>query len=491
MNSKRTKLAAAIGALTLGAALSSPAFASSHREAPFLTTMPKVDGTDFYMFRSYEEGREDYVTIVANYQPLQDAYGGPNYFDLQDEALYEIHLDQNGDAQEDLTFSFQFDTEVQDLALTIDGLSVSVPLKNIGQIGPGASDTSALNVKQTYSITHIEGDRRSGFKTALENQMDGSEVFPKPADNIGNKSIPDYEAYARMHIHQLALPGCATTGKVFVGQRKDPFVVNLGEIFDLVNLNPLGETDARPNTIDDKNVTSIVMELPIDCITNDTETVIGAWTTASVRQAQIINPSPNFDNEKPSSYVGGPWTQVSRLGMPLVNEVVIGLKDKDRFNASEPNSDSQFATYVTHPTMPELLEILFSGTAVAPNLFPRTDLVEAFLTGVTGLNQPANVVASEMLRLNTATAVTAADEQDNLGVLGGDLAGFPNGRRPGDDVVDSVLRVAMGALIADEETAPNRAAPLTDGATVSADDFDLVFPYLVSPLAGSLSEEME
>tara|TARA_R110001599_G_scaffold58734_5_gene162608 strand:- start:771 stop:2243 length:1473 start_codon:yes stop_codon:yes gene_type:complete len=478
-------LTAAIGAITLGAALTSPTMASSHREAPFLTGMPKVDGTDFYMFRSYEDGREDYVTIVANYQPLQDAYGGPNYFDLQDNALYEIHLDQNGDAIEDLTFSFQFFTELQDIALNIEGNSVSVPLKNIGQIGPDVGDTGSLNVKQKYSITQIEGDRRQGTRTSVLNQLDDSSMFARPADNIGTKSIPDYEAYAAAHINDVMIPGCATSGKVFVGQRQDPFVVNLGEIFDLVNLNPLGAPDARPNVIADKNVTSIVMELPISCITNGSEPVIGAWTTASIRQAQIINPYPNYDNGQGSSVVGGAWTQVSRLGMPLVNEVVIGLKDKDRFNTSEPKDDGQFATYVTHPTMPELLEILFPGTAVAPNLFPRTDLVSAFLTGVSGVNQPANVVGSEMLRLNTSIAPTVAAEQNNLGVLGGDLAGFPNGRRPGDDVVDSVLRVAMGALIADEEVAPNRTAPLTDGATVSAQDFTTQFPYLISPIPGA------
>lgn len=485
MKLRLNTLTAAIGALTLGAALTSPIMASSHREAPFLTGMPKVDGTDFYMFRSYEEGREAYVTLVANYLPLQDGYGGPNYFDLQENALYEIHLDQNGDAIEDLTFSFRFFTETQDLALNIEGNSVSVPLKNIGQIGPDVGDTGSLNVKQTYSITQIEGDRRQGTRTSVVNQLDGSSMFARPADNIGTKSIPDYDVYATAHIHEVSIPGCETTGKVFVGQRQDPFAVNLGEIFDLVNLNPLGAPDARPNAIADKNVTSIVMELPISCVTNGMEPVIGAWTTASIRQAQIINPSPNFDNGKASSVVGGAWTQVSRLGMPLVNEVVIGLKDKDRFNTSEPKDDGQFATYVTHPTMPELLEILFPGTAVAPNLFPRTDLVEAFLTGVTGVNQPANVVGSEMLRLNTTTVPTVAAEQNNLGVLGGDLAGFPNGRRPGDDVVDSVLRVAMGALIADEEVAPNRAAPLTDGATVSAQDFTAQFPYLVAPIPGA------
>jgi hypothetical protein len=174
------------------------------------------------------------------------------------------------------------------------------------------------------------------------------------------------------------------------------------------------------------------------------------------------------------------------LSAPLVNEVVIGLKDKDRFNASQPRDDSQFATYVTNPTLPELLEILFSGVAVAPNLFPRTDLVAAFLTGVQGLNQPANVRPAEMMRLNTSIVAKPAATQHTLGVLGGDTSGFPNGRRPGDDVVDIELRVAMGALISDATIAPNNTAPLTDGTPVSAADFDERFPYLRSPNPGAM-----
>ena len=459
--------------------------ASSHREAPFITSMPKVDGTDFYMFRSYEPGREDYVTLIADYLPLQDAYGGPNYFDLDKKAVYEIHIDNDGDAVEDITFQFGFRDVFKDLALNINGEKVSVPLKNIGSIGPDRTDTDNLNVRQEYRIVQVNGDRRRGHRSLVVNARDGNHIFRKPADNIGTKSINDYRAYADDHIYDIAMEGCAGEGRVFVGQRKEPFVVNLGEVFDLVNLNPLGALDAKPNTIADKNVTSIVMELPIACLTNGNEAVIGAWTTASVRQAHIINPRPSFDAGKPAEYVGGAWTQVSRLGMPLVNEVVIGLKDKDRFNASEPKDDNQFATYVTNPTVPELLEILFPGVAVAPNLFPRTDLVSAFLTGVDGLNQPSNVKPAEMLRLNTAIAPTPLYDQETLGVLSGDLAGFPNGRRPGDDVVDSVLRVAMGALIPDSSIAPNNNAPLTDGAAVSAADFNNAFPYLLTPVAGA------
>ena len=489
--SKRVTSAATIFSIALGLAGAATmmsintAHASSHREAPFITSAPKVDGSDFYMFRSYETGREGYITLVANYLPLQDAYGGPNYFDLETNALYQIHIDNNGDAIEDITFSFNFESQLKDLQLNIAGTDVSVPLKNIGIIGPGVADTGALNGTQSYNLDVIYGDRRTGSSMPVVDQATGSNTFVKPADYIGSKSIPGYSGYAATHIYDVSIPNCSGSGKVFVGQRQESFSVNLGEVFDLVNLNPLGAVDGETNILADKNVTSLVLEVPIDCVTAGDEDVIGGWTTASLRQAQVLNPFPNFDDGDAPSVVGGAWAQVSRLGMPLVNEVIIGLKDKDRFNASEPKDDTQFANYVTNPTFPALLEILFPGTAVAPNLYPRTDLVAAFLTGLDGLNQPASIVGSEMLRLNTGIDPTTVTSQNKLGVLGGDLAGFPNGRRPGDDVVDAVLRVAMGALITDSTIAPNNTAPLTDGADISAQDFGDSFPYLNAPLPGA------
>ncbi len=477
---KKAGLAAAIAA----SCIMSGVQASSHREAPSITEKPKVDASDFYMFRSYETGRENYVTFIANYLPLQDAYGGPNYFDLDSDALYEIHVDNNGDAVEDITFQFRFSDIVADLKVPVNGVMVSVPLKNINAVGPTAEDTAAVNVRQEYRVSIVRGDRRTGAEFFVGNADDGGTVFRKPLDNIGNKSIDDYASYAGDHIYTASIPGC-DDGRVFVGQRKEGFAVNLGEIFDLVNTNPLGPVDGETNTLDDKNVTSLALEVPISCLTTGGDDVIGAWTTASQRQARVLNPSPTSTGIG-ASREGGAWTQVSRLGMPLVNEVVIGLKDKDRFNASEPKDDGQFATYVTNPTLPELLEILFSGTAVAPNQFPRTDLVAAFLTGLSGLNQPTSVTASEMLRLNTTVAPISAATQENLGALAGDVAGFPNGRRPGDDVVDIALRVVMGALIEDATVAPNNTAPLTDGAFVDSSFFDDTFPYLTTPLAGSL-----
>jgi hypothetical protein len=480
---------------TLAGALAPAALASSHREAPFLTQSPKVDGTDFYMFRSYEAGRASFVTLIADYVPLQDAYGGPNYFEMDPNALYEIHIDNNGDAKEDLTFQFRFNNTNKDTKLTVGGKAVSIPLViNGGAIaGPNAA---GANVRETYTVNVVRGDRRTGTRAAVTNAADGGTTFDKPLDNIGNKSIPNYAAYAAAHVYNVNIPGCSTPARMFVGQRKDPFVVNLGETFDLVNIKaPATEfaANAEKAAKDDlalKNVTSIEIEVASACLTasGSTDPVIGGWTTASVRQGRLLNPTPN--SSAPSKE-GGAWTQVSRLGMPLVNEVVIGLKDKDTFNASKPSGDAQFADYVTNPTLPALIEILYGNAgAKAPTNFPRNDLVAAFLTGVTGLNQPAKVTAAEMLRLNTTTPAVAMGSQNRLGVIGGDNAGFPNGRRPGDDVVDIALRVVMGKLCTlnlgcAPADAPAGGLHFTDGAYLDDSYFTSGFPYLKTPIAGS------
>ncbi len=482
-------------ALCATAAFGSMAQASSHREAPFITTIPKVDGTDFYMFNSYEPGRSGFVTLIADYLPLQDAYGGPNYFALDPDALYEIHIDNNADAVEDITFQFRFKNTLRDITLPVGGKNVSIPLIQAG--GISGQNPAALNVRETYSVDVVRGDRRGGAHTSLTNAADGSATFEKPLDYVGDKTFTSktaYEAYATAHTYSVKIPGCAD-GRMFVGQRKDPFAVNLGKIFDLINLNPLGAPNGGTNIIDNKNVTSLILEVPVSCLTTGSSPIIGGWTTASMRQARLLSGNPAAGHQT-SGKNGGAWVQVSRLGMPLVNEVVIGLKDKDKFNSSKPKDDAQFADYVTNPTLPALIQILFPS-APAPTNFPRTDLVAAFLTGVAGVNQPAGVKASEMLRLNTSIAPTVAAAQNNLGVLGGDNAGFPNGRRPGDDVVDASLRVAMGVLCVATGTtdtlrvgcrpsdAPAGSAALTDGATQNAGQFGTAFPYLTTPLSGS------
>ncbi len=503
MSFNRLAIATAIASLSLAAQ------ASSHREAPFIAQHPSVDGTDFYMFRSYESGRSGYVTLLSNYVPLQDSYGGPNYFALNPNALYEVEIDNNGDGVEDLTFQFRFGNHYEGLTVDVgDGLKLPIPILNL----PPNGNTPTLNRSESYTLNVVRGQRRKGTVQVVSNADDGSTTFTKPVDNIGTKSIPDYGRYAGQYIDSINIPGCSAPGRVFVGQRKEGFAVNLGETFDLVNLNPLGSTSGSANTIDDKNITTLALELPIACVTADgkdasnTNTpVIGAWTTSSLRQSRVMNPQPqgpsSEDGKIGPEVAGGAWTQVSRLSSPLVNELVIGITDKDRFNGSEPKDDAQFANYVTNPTLAVLLNALFGDAAKVPPT-PRNDLVEAFLTGVPGVNQPAGVKPAEMMRLNVTLPATPAASQNTLGALqcfdndgnlntgnpGCDPAGFPNGRRPGDDVVDIELRVMEGALLGAAD--PNRQhdgshPTYTDGVSLSAADFDSSFPYLKAPIPGS------
>jgi Domain of unknown function (DUF4331) len=529
--------ALALAALSTLGTLALPVLASSHREAPFITTSPKVDATDFYMFRSYEADRSDYVTLIANYVPLQDAYGGPNYFAMDPNALYEIHLDNNGDAKEDITFQFRFKNTLSNggkgFELPIGDKMVASPLIQFGGVsGAAGSSTSNLNLNETYSVNIVKGDRRKGAVSAVTKAAGGAS-FEKPVDYIGVKTLGNpaaYETYAALHRHDIKLPSsiCPAgkdTGRVFVGQRQDGFAVALGPIFDLVNatagqlLDPNLKNAFAATSIQDKNVTSIAIEVHKDCLTAGTETIIGGWTTASLRQGRLLSGAPKSGHQTTDKN-GGAWTQVSRLGNPLVNEVVIGLKDKDKFNASKPVNDAaNFATYVTNPTLPALLGIVLVGdpAGVAPTNLPRTDLVTTFLTGINtnlgangtsfNLNQPTNVVASEMLRLNTAVAPVAAANQNRLGVVGSllgdksDLAGFPNGRRPKDDVVDIALIAMLGGLCVANTDAnalgfgtacKPSVAPLGasvfgihDGVDQAVVPFLSGFPYLNTPNGGT------
>ena len=505
--------------------MASATWASSHREAPLITEMPKVDATDFYMFNSYEPGREGFVTLIANYLPLQDAYGGPNYFTMDPDALYEIHVSNDDDPEEEISFQFRFKNSQKNIALDIDGKDVAIPLRYAGPIGPGKNDVASLNEHEMYQVSVVYGDRRDGDKYIVTNANNNEKWIRKPIGNVGNKTLPNYASYADEHITEVNIPNCGV-GRIFVGQRREGFAVNLGKIFDLVNTVPI-EANAFPgginqsplnNVVRDKNITSIALEVPASCLVSATGNSIGAWTTASLKKARILNSrgvSTRHSRKLNAERHTGGWVQVSRLGMPLVNEVVIGLRDKDLFNRSEPKNDAQFANYVTNPTLPALLNILFKdavnttlGTEIpdlAPINFPRNDLVTTFLTGFAGVNQISGV--GEMLRLNTAIPATEIGSQHNFGVAGGDLAGFPNGRRPGDDVVDVALRVVMGALCHDlplgangegvnlllcgenAEEAKNKAVvgnvPFTDGAPVSDVDFMNRFPYLTTPVAGS------
>lgn len=526
----KIKTSAVVYGILLGSTiLTSPvAFASSHREAPGISGMPRVDGTDFYMFNSYEPSRTGFVTLIANYIPDQSPYAGPNYYTLDNNAIYEIMIDNDGDAEEDVTFQFDFSTALlggEGFKLNIgnegETVSQAIPLRQYGPIENLGDAT--INEAETYTVTMITGDRRSGNRTVLAGP-NGNGSFTKPIDNIGEKTLPDYAAYANQHIHALNME-CGT-GKVFVGQRAEAFAVNLGQIFDLVNLVPvegfIEQSRENDDLVGQANVTSIALEVPVECLT-DGSTIIGGWTTASLPQAQLRDPLPTYNR---TTVQGGAYVQVSRLSAPLVNEVVIGLKDKDLFNAAEPKQDGALATYVSHPTLPALLNILFRDTIngalsqdyedIAPSNFPRLDLQTAFLTGFPGLNMPTGVTGSEMMRLNTAVPATPRAQQNAFGVVAEDLAGFPNGRRPGDDTVDVALRVVMGALchpvplgaelmvdgavedtpsdminlgLCAEEDAPVGNLPFTDGAPFSAAELQNEFPYLNTPIPGAVNAD--
>ncbi len=492
-------------------ASSGSAHASSHREAPFITTSPKVDASDFYMFNSYETGRAGFVTLVANYQPLQDAYGGPNYYTMDANALYEIHIDNVGDAKEHLTFQFRFQNNFTPRTVAVGTSNVDIaPLQN-GAVS--VAHDPHLQVNETFTLTLVTGDRRKGTSAVITNATTGATTFDKPVDNIGEKTIADYPAYAAAHVYPITIPGCATPGKVFVGARQDPFAVNLGVVFDMVDapvsvLTNAADYNATPHgSLYYKNVTALELEVPASCLgATSTNPVIGAWTTASLRQTRVLDPTPKSGYQT-TDRNGGAWTQVSRLGMPLVNELVIGMKDKDLFNSSKPSGDAQFLTYVTNPAYPKLLETYLGAAGISPTNIPRNDLVTTFLTGIHGVNQLATVTPSEMLRLNTAIAAVPFDQQNRLGIVGNilangqDNAGYPNGRRPKDDVVDITLVAAMGGLCVANGTGDSlgfgaacnpSAVPL--GSTVfnlndtvdqAAQPFLPGFPYLNTPIPGT------
>ena len=497
------------------------ALASSHREAPFITKNPKVDNTDVYAFQSYEAKRiaaaklpsgtydpsKAYTTLISDFQPFQDPFGGPNYFPMDDKALYEIHVDNVGDGHEHLTFQFQFTTTLADAKVPVGSKMTSVPLSNIGPIT--AADMTNQNVSETYTVNLVTGNRRTGSSKPIKNSADQTTTFKKPFDNVGKKTFPNYSAYADTFLYDIDIPGCtAGKGRMFVGQRAEPFAVNLGPIFDLVDApaaivahgeGTTGTTSNRnliANPLAKKNISTISLEIPSSCLVKDaSQPIIGVWSTASVKQARVINPNATYATP---AREGGAWTQVSRLGMPLVNEIVIGLKDKDRWNSSEPSADAQFLDYVQYPALPALLEVLFGADGVkAPTAFPRADLVAAFLTGVPKVNMIEGSVPAEYIRLNTALPPTAVGSQNNLGAAacfvfgalkldneGCDPAGFPNGRRPGDDVTDVELRVAMGYLLPAANAASGQLQ-FTDAVLQDESQFDAVFPYIKAPVPGA------
>ena len=448
---------------------------SSHREAPEISKDPVADNTDTYAFVSPD--RPDTITLIANFIPLQQPSGGPNFYEFGDSVLYEIHISNHGDARADITYQFRFDTIIR---------NNTTFLYNTGPISSIAS--TSWNRPQYYSVTRVE---RTGRSTTL-----GTHLGVPPV-NIGPRSTPNYAAtFTSAATHSL--PGGR---RVFAGQRADGFHVDLGSIFDLGTLRPFEALHLIPsaaavgvNGVQATNIHTIAIQVPKSDLTRngnsptnvaDAASVIGVWATASRQQARV------HDSYGRSS-CHGPWMQVSRLGNPLFNEVIVPMADKDRWNALAPSSDNQFAAYVTKPELAQLLPVLYPG--VFPHLAaytkPRADLAAILLTGipsgvVPGFQNFTGPTQADMLRLNVAVPPTA--KPNVLGLVAGDAAGFPNGRRLVDDVVTIELRAIAGLTIplVDSSFTPDGPASLIqDGTTNTNSPFLSSFPYQGTPAGG-------
>jgi hypothetical protein len=448
---------------------------SSHREAPEISKDPVADSTDVYAFVSPD--KPDTVTLIANYIPLQEPAGGPNFYEFGDDVLYAIHIDNTGHGEADLSFEFRFRTEVAD---------ENTFLYNTGPITSIQSPT--FNRRQFYDVTMVTDQRQRPLGNNLA----------CPPCNIGPLSTPNYPALAAEAIHHL---GNGIT--VFAGQRAEGFYVDLGAIFDLGDLRPFEQLhttfglpvslSAAPgvNDTNDLNVHSIAIQVPISAVTTHGHPTIGVWTSAYRQSATM------WDGDQGQNVSSGPWRQVSRLGNPLVNEVINPMGKKDLWNSLPPSADKLFAQYVAHPELAGLLPVLYPG--VFPNLAAlvkagtaRADLEAILLTGipagiVTGFTNYTGPVLADMLRLNTSVKPTSSP--NILGLIGGDAAGFPNGRRVFDDVVTVEIRAIAGAtypLVNKSYTPDAAAGAVTDGLTnadVSSPYLD-AFPYLGVPYSG-------
>jgi hypothetical protein len=438
------------------------AVASSHREAPVIADDPAADNTDLYAFRSPD--RPDTVTFVANYIPLEEPAGGPNFAKFDDSVLYEINVDNDGDAEEDISYQFRFQTTVG---------NGDTFLYNTGPVT--SLDDPDLNVRQTYTVTRVTGRGRRN-ETVL-----GSGI-PTPPVNIGPRSTPSYDALAAAAVRDLG------GTKVFAGQRDDPFFVDLGSVFDLAGLRPFNPFHVIPlgaapgvDGVAGFNTHSIVIQVPIADLVKIPNTTIGVYASASRQQLRILRPNGMNDSF-------GPWVQVSRLGNPLINEVVIPLKNKDRWNRSDPADDAQFASSYTDPEVPALVNLLYPALPDAPTT-GRGDLVAVLLTGVPGLNFTGERKA-DLLRLNTSIAPSGPVGSGNrLGVLAGQFAGYPNGRRLEDDVTDIEVRAlacGYGDILAGAlglcNLSPNNV--LGDGVDANEKPFLTTFPYVAAPHQG-------
>ena len=453
--------------------------ASSHREAPMTSGDPKADATDLYAFVSPDNAKT--ATIIANYLPFQEPAGGPNFYSFDDNVLYEIKIDNNGDAKEDISYQFRFTTKIN---------NKNTFLYNTGAIT--SLNDSDLNLRQTYTVTRVAFDNKGKSKSVVI----GDNV-PVPPSNVGPKSTPNYK-----NLQDMAITPLSGGGKVFAGQSDDPFFVDLGGLFDLLTIRKLpGNTGGGVDSLKGYNVQLIAIQIPISELSKDGKmpsavtadnAVVGVWTTSSRQAMNVMRDTKNKDKDpKHNNGNNNDWVQVSRLGAPLVNEVVIPLASKDAFNASKPSNDAQFAQYVANPELGTLLKALY-GIQVPPQgafgtKTQRDDLISIFLTGIPGLTKTATVTPSEQLRLNLAVAPASASTTSSLGVVGGDNQGYPNGRRLADDVTDISIKAVAGAaypLFHPEFKADPLAAQLGDGVDKNDAEFRTTFPYLALPWSG-------
>jgi hypothetical protein len=452
---------------------------SSHREAPEISKDPVADNTDVYAFVSPDNS--DTVTLIVNYIPLEGPAGGPNFFEFGDDVLYEIHIDNNGDAVDDITYQFRFQTTLQ---------NPNTFLYNTGPIF--SLDDPNFNKRQFYSVTKVS----DGKITVL------AKGLASPPCNIGPFSTPNYDELAQAAVHSLP-----TGETVFAGQRAEGFYVDLGSVFDLLDLRPFQSLHLNPlangpantpgvNGTNRLNVHTIALQLPKSMLTRDgsnptdptdPRSLIGVYASASRRKAKILA-------RKGGTNEAGPFVQVSRLGSPLFNEVMIPLGLKDFWNTQDPKDDKQFLTFVQNQEVAHLLPVLYPG--VFPNLAaytkPRADMVAIFLTGIPagiipGFQNFTGTTLADLLRLNMA--IPPASSPNILGILGGDLAGFPNGRRVFDDVFTIELRALAGVtipLVDTSFTPDSGASVVTDGLDPSTinNPFLTSFPYLGVPYDG-------
>lgn len=455
-----------------------PAMASSHREAPLTSFDRPADNTDVYAFRSTEAGRTGFVTILTNFIPFQDPSGGPHFYLFDPTVLYEIKIDNTGDGVEDITYQFQFNTRIVN-PNTVLGMNT------VNENGVISSLTDPdYNEVQSYTVTRV--DRQSGRRGRILGSG-----FIVPPDNIGPRVTPNYEA----NLGQPAVFNMGNGGRVFAGQRDESFFIDVGGIFDAFNLRSLGASGGV-DSLRGLNIKTIAIEVPIQDLTRTrtvpasptaADAVVGIWSTASRRSTRVIQPDGTRLNE-------GPYRQISRLGNPLVNEVVIPLGLKDAFNSLPPSGDAIAAPFVLDPELPKLIRTAlaaFSNININIPAAPRTDLVQIFATGIpvnpiTGPNYTtflSDGTPHEFLRLNVAIPPSATPNR--LGLLGGDVAGFPNGRRPIDDVTDIALRAVLGGT--PFQPATNVAPNNTVGDGVSRNEVDFLdrFPYLAPPNQGN------